>query len=171
MAGDLWHHFQMRSKQLNDKSECVLAVCKIFKKKVSVGFKDKWNHDLSLKQVNETAHLLKSQIAAHLMHMLKKCNDCSNLNENSHFAHSGIKEICKAFSLTLLRSCIIVHKLEILSKLAGFLSLFQYHPLRCQKKQTARKWKMEPFMGCLIQSELTFCSLSVFSTFRCYKRV
>lgn len=70
------------------------------------------------------------------------------------FAH--MREICKVLSLTLLRRSIIVHKLEILPKLAGFLSLFQHRPLRSQKKQTAREWKRSHLWD-VLYTEQIFC--------------
>lgn len=72
---------------------------------------------------------------------------------------TDMREICKVFSLTVLRSSIIVRKLEILPKLAGFLSLFQHHPLRSQKKQTAREWKRSHLWDALY-TEHTFCHQS-----------
>lgn len=70
-----------------------------------------------------------------------------------------MRGICKALSLTLLRSSIIVHKLEILPKLAASLSLFQNHPLRSQKKQTARERKRSHLWDALY-AEHIFCHQS-----------
>lgn len=81
------------------------------------------------------------------------------LNENSHFAHTDMREICAELSPTLLRSSLIAHKLEILPKLAGFLSLFQYHPLKSQKKQTAREWKRSHLWD-VLYTEHTSCHQS-----------
>lgn len=74
------------------------------------------------------------------------------------FPHIDMREIYKVRSLTL-RSSIIVHKLEILPKLVGFLSLFQHHPLRSQKKQTAREWKRSHLWD-VLYTEHIFCHQS-----------
>ena len=86
------------------------------------------------------------------------------------FARVDMREICKALCLALLRSSIIVHKLEILPKLAGSsCRCFNAAHSEAKKSKTARERKTEPFMGCLIHWAHILPSIWMFWAVRCYK--
>lgn len=120
--------------------------------------KKSWPVFKAVEQKQVAVFNLANQRAAEPKGMLRKWNHNDNGMKIVTLL-ADMREICKVFSLTVLRNSIIVRKLEILPKLAGSLSLFQHHPLRSQKKQTAREWKRSHLWDALY-TEHTFCHQS-----------